>query len=919
MPSLTDILPRVLSSSRYLSRLLTAIPALGDELAAGWDHALTAEELKSFLPGPLDENSLKPALRRFKQRAYLRIATRDLAGLADLDEVTESMTLVAEIALETAQATLAPALTARYGVPRNAKGEAQQLIVVGMGKLGGRELNVSSDIDLIFVYPDDGETDGLAPSNGDAGEAAGDTGNLKRSIDNFEFFTRLGRSLINAIAEATGDGQVFRVDMRLRPNGESGPLVCSFDMLENYFITQGREWERYAWIKARPLMPKHCGERWDVWMAALESMRQLFVFRKYLDFGTINAMRGLHAQIRREVTRQDLADNVKLGPGGIREIEFIAQVFQLIRGGRDTQLQIKPTLKVLVLIVERKQLPLETALELAAAYNFLRRLEHRLQYLDDAQTHKLPDKPADQEVIARAMGFSSYPALLVELDDHRAAVAKHFAAIFADPHEANHALDGVWQASEGDAQTAELSRHGYRDAAEAAQRLGAMRSGSRYQQMPASVRERFDALVPRVIEACAKMPNPDQTLSRSLDLLDAISRRAAYLALLLQYPQALQKVAQLASASSWAAEYLKRHPILLDELLDARILDTAPDWTAFKAQLDVALEAVEPDVELQMDMLRESHHAQLFRLLAQDVSGLLALEKLADHLSELADIMLDLALKFAWRKMAKRHVDTPRFTVISYGKLGGKELGYASDLDLIFLYDDPAPAAQENYARLATRLNTWLSSQTSAGLLFETDLRLRPNGDSGLIVSSVLSFRKYQLEAAWMWEHQALTRARYSAGDREIGSAFEKIRIEILCQHRDLAELRREVLDMRRKMLDNHGGKSSWFDLKHDHGGLIDVEFIVQYLVLGYAHAHHALTGNLGNIALLRIAGELGLIPAALAETVRNAYRDYRRMQHELRLNSQPARVEPGGVAERVAAVRELWRFVFEDQGRILN
>ncbi|MCX7174032.1 MAG: bifunctional [glutamate--ammonia ligase]-adenylyl-L-tyrosine phosphorylase/[glutamate--ammonia-ligase] adenylyltransferase [Proteobacteria bacterium] len=908
MPSLTDILPRVLSGSRYLSRLLSAIPALGDELAADWDHPLTVEELRGFLPTTLDESSLKPALRRFKQRAYVRIATRDLAGLANLDEVTESMTLIAEIALETAQATLTAALTARYGVPRNVKGETQQLIVIGMGKLGGRELNVSSDIDLIFVYPEDGETDGRATAGG------GDAGRVTHSIDNFEFFTRLGRGLINAIAEATGDGQVFRVDMRLRPNGDSGPLVCSFDMLENYFITQGREWERYAWIKARPLIPNLSGPRWDERIAALETMRKLFVFRKYLDFGAIDAMRGLHAQIRREVTRQDLADNVKLGPGGIREIEFIAQVFQLIRGGRDTQLQIKPTLKVLTLLVERKQISLDAALELASAYTFLRRLEHRLQYLDDAQTHKLPDKADDQALIARAMGFSSYPALLVELDDHRAAVAKHFAAIFADPNAASHALDGVWQSSESDGQTAELSRQGYRDAAEAAQRLTAMRGGSRYQQMPASVRERFDALVPRVIEACAGTPNPDQTLSRSLDLLDAISRRAAYLALLLEYPQALQKVAQLASASSWAADYLKRHPILLDELLDARILDTAPDWTAFKTQLDLSLDAAEPDIELQMDLLREAHHAQVFRLLAQDVSGLLALEKLADHLSELADIMLHLALKFAWRKLAKRHCETPRFAVISYGKLGGKELGYASDLDLIFLYDDPAPEAQENYARLATRLNTWLSSQTPSGLLFETDLRLRPNGDSGLIVSSIDSFRKYQLEAAWIWEHQALTRARYSAGDRDIGAAFEKIRIEILCQRRDLAELRREVLTMRQKMLDNRASDNAGFDLKHDHGGLIDVEFVVQYLVLGYAHAHPALTGNLGNIALLKIAGELSLIPVALAETVRNAYRDYRRMQHELRLNSAPARVDPASVADRIAAVRELWRIVFEDQ-----
>ena len=904
MPSLTDILPRALSQSRYLARLLDANPALGDEPMSAWDRPLTSEDLRGFLPSGLTDETLKPALRRLKQRAYLHIATRDLAGLASLAEVTESMTLIAEIAVEKALSTHGAALQQRYGVPRNSKGEEQQLIVIGMGKLGGRELNVSSDIDLIFVYPEDGETDG--------GVDAAAAGRGARSISNFDYFTRLGRGLINAIAEATSDGWVFRVDMRLRPNGDSGPLVCSFDMLENYFITQGREWERYAWIKARPLNQDLAAPCKVEWLTALESIRRLFVFRKYLDFGAIDAMRGLHAQIRREVTRKDMADNVKLGPGGIREIEFIAQVFQLIRGGRDTQLQIKATQKVLSLLAERQQLSPEAVRELDTAYIFLRRLEHRLQYLDDAQTHRLPEKAEDQAIIAQAMGFAGYAALLIELDDHRATVARHFAGVFADPGKSTEVLDGVWQTSDGDAQVLELARHGYRDAAAAAQRLTTMRGGGRYQQMPATVRERFDALVPLVIEACAGTPNPDETLSRILDLLEAISRRAAYLALLLEYPQALKKVAQLASASSWAADYLRRHPILLDELLDSATSDSAPDWSAFRAQLERVLEEAEPDTEAQMDRLREAHHAKLFRLLAQDLSGQLRLEKLADYLSELADIMLELAIKYAWRKLAKRHLDTPHFAIISYGKLGGKELGYASDLDMIFLFDDAAAEAPENYARLATRINTWLSSQTSAGTLFETDLRLRPNGDSGLLVSSLESFRKYQLEAAWLWEHQALTRARFSAGDRRIGEAFELIRNEILCQKRDMAELRREVLAMRQKMFDAHAGKTALFDLKHDHGGLIDVEFIVQYLVLGHAHDHPQLTGNLGNIALLKVAADLGLIPADLAETVRNAYRDYRRMQHELRLNSAPARVEADAVGERIAAVRELWRIVFE-------
>ena len=885
MPCSTDIA----ACSRYLGRLFAARPEIAAEVAARIDDPLSAAEMRGWLArDALTEDNLKPELRRLKQRAYARVAVRDLAGRAPLGEVTETMTAIAEIAVETALAVLGAALAARYGTPRNGRGEEQRLIVLGMGKLGGRELNVSSDIDLIFVYPDDGDTDGA------------------KSISNFEFFTRLGRQLIAAIAEVTGDGQVFRVDMRLRPNGDSGPLACSFDMLENYFITQGREWERYAWIKARPLTGVHVDE--------LEKIRRPFVFRKYLDFGTINAMRDLHAQIRREVARKDMAANIKLGPGGIREIEFIAQVFQLIRGGRDAQLQIKPTVQVLSLLSERGQLGLDAAVELTAAYDFLRRLEHRLQYLDDAQTHSLPEAAADQEIVARAMGFANFEALAAELDDHRQNVSRHFEAVFADPNEANHALDNVWHCRESDSRVEELARRGYHDPAAAIERLDAMRAAPRYQQMSEATRGRFDALVPRVIEAAATTPAPDAALSRILDLLEAVSRRAAYLALLLQYPLALQQVAKIAGGSSWAAAYLRQHPVLLDELLDARILDVAPDWAAFRAQLVAQLDAAEPDTERQMDLMREAHHAQVFRLLAQDIAGLLTVERLADHLSELADIMLDLAIRYAWKKLLKKHCApdaAPRFAIVSYGKLGGKELGYASDLDLIFLFDDPDPDAAATYAKLATRINTWLSSQTSAGQLFETDLRLRPNGDSGLMVVSLESFRQYQLESAWVWEHQALTRARFSAGDPAIGAGFEKVRCEILCKGRDLASLREEVLAMRQKMYDAHAGKHELFDLKHDPGGIIDVEFMVQYLVLGHAAGHYELTANKGNIALLKIAAEAGLIPAGLADQVRDAYREYRRLQHGLRLNNLPARVEAGPIAERIEAVRTLWNHVF--------
>ena len=870
--------------SRYLARLIQAHPELQAEFDAG--GALDAATLQDWLAAtPLTEDSLKPALRRLKQRALARIAGRDLAGKADLAEVVESMSLVADVAVAAALEVTETTLVARYGAPRNARGERQQLIVVGMGKLGGRELNVSSDIDLIFVYPEDGDTDGGRP------------------VSNFEFFTRLGKGLIGALAEITGDGQVFRVDMRLRPNGDSGPLVCSFDMLENYFVTQGREWERYAWIKARPLT----GGQWE----GLEAIRRPFVFRKYLDFGTINAMRDLHAQIRREVAKKDMANNVKLGPGGIREIEFIAQVFQLIRGGRDRALQVKPTLEVLKLLVDKGQLELDAVVELSSAYRFLRRLEHRLQYLDDAQTHMLPENADDQLRVAQAMGFANYEALLMELDDHRQTVTRHFEAVFADPNERNHTLDPVWAQADGHAD--ELVKLGFGEAAPLCARLAAIRAGSRYQQMSEQAKGRFDALVPRVIQAAAAAANPDATLSRMLDLLEAIGRRSAYLALLLQYPQALDQVARIAGASSWAADYLLKHPVLLDELLDPRLLQMAPDWPAFRQQLAEQTDALEPDTEQQMDALREAHHAQVFRLVAQDIAGLLTVEKLSDHLSELADTLVDRTIALAWRKLLTKHREAPAFAVIGYGKLGGKELGYASDLDLVYLFDDPAPDAAAVYAKLGTRLNTWLSSRTSAGILFETDLRLRPNGDAGLVVSSLAAFRQYQLENAWVWEHQALTRARFVAGDAAIGAAFEQIRCEILCQPRDRQQLRAEVLAMRQKMHGSLGtkGVSDVFDLKHDFGGLVDVEFIVQFLILAHAHAHPQLTGNLGNIALLRIAAECGLIPADLAEAARDAYREYRRLQHLRRLNNLDSRIDAAPHATRIAAVRRLWSLVF--------
>ncbi|HMX68564.1 MAG TPA: bifunctional [glutamate--ammonia ligase]-adenylyl-L-tyrosine phosphorylase/[glutamate--ammonia-ligase] adenylyltransferase [Accumulibacter sp.] len=898
---LTAPWPTAQAHSRFLRNLLAARPEVADWLVDKVGQPVTAEQMEAFLAdqAPHSDETLKRSLRRLRQRVMALLIVRDLGGAADLGEVVECMTQLADVTTNFALDFFHRQLAELFGQPLDSRGEPERLLVIGMGKLGGRELNVSSDVDYIFVYPEEGQT-------------AGGSG---RRIDNYEFFHRLGKRLIAALGDLTEDGQVFRVDMRLRPNGDSGPLVGSLGSLENYFIAQGREWERYAWIKARVM---NSGDNLQAeWVQALQAIARPFVFRKYLDFGAINAMRELHGQIRREVMRKDMAEHIKLGPGGIREIEFIAQVFQLIRGGRDPALQVRPTLQVLALLAERRLLSAESESALAAAYVFLRRLEHRLQYVNDAQTHRLPSADEEREQIAHSLAFADWPALLDILDAHRAIVARHFEQVFSEPEEGRHALATLWDGSASPDEALErLSTLGFRQPQALLARLRSFRDSARYLQLPASNRERLDALGPRVFEAAAGTGTPDASWLRTLDFLETISRRGAYLALLQQYPPALNKLAELIGSSSWAADYLTRHPILLDELLDSRIFDVRTDWHEFRRELLARLAQAEDDTEREMDILRETHHAQVFHFLAQDIAGMHTVEHLADRLSELADLMVQTTLDLCWRRLRQRHPrpsEPPRFAVIAYGKLGGKELGFASDLDLVYLHDDPTPDVGEIYARLGQRMSTWMSAQTPAGMLFEVDLRLRPNGDAGMLVCPVSAFRDYQLQHAWVWEHQALTRARFCAGDPAVGEAFEAIRVEILRQPRDLATLRDEVLAMRRRMLEQHASRGGEdFDIKHDRGGLIDVEFIVQYLVLGHAHAHPRLCGNLGNIALLGIAAELGLIPGELAEPVRNAYREFRRLQHALRLNAgRRARVERASVSRRIDAVGALWRQVF--------
>jgi glutamate-ammonia-ligase adenylyltransferase len=885
-----EIIRGATRQSRFLQRMLDSRPWLAGCLTDGLGQPLDRDDMCAMIARLGDDEAhLRSTLRQLRTRTLCHLIVRDLAGMADLTEVTETMTVLAEVAVRHAHDVLRTSLLKRYGAPRSSSFDEQEMLIIGMGKLGGRELNVSSDIDLIFLYSEDGSTAG------------------PKVIDNFEFFERLGKQIIAALAEITEHGQVFRVDMRLRPNGDSGPLVASFDMLENYFFTQGREWERYAWIKARTIV----GERTE----ELQAISRPFVFRKYLDFGAINAMRDLHTQIQREVVQRERANNIKLGPGGIREIEFIAQAFQLIRGGRDPALQGRPTLQALDRIKARNILQPGVTEELSNAYVFLRRLEHRLQYLDDNQTHDLPENEADQNLIVETMGFDGYTAFLEELNRHRATVSRHFEAIFSEPdapEDEPRQLATIWQnAADTTGTAAALAELGYRNPQTAAARLAATRAGARYNQLPDNILSRFDALVPRMIAAAISTPEPGDTLTCCLELLDSIARRGTYLALLQQYPQALRRLVDLVGASRWAAQYLSRHPILLDDLLGARDLTVSPDWTQFKREFAAELEAIEPDMEQQMDLMREQHHTQVFRLLVQDIAGAFTVEKLADHLSILADIMVSLTIPLCWQKIKARHRVEPRFAVIGYGKLGGKELGYATDLDLVFLYDDEHSEAGELYARLAQRVSGWLSSRTSAGILFETDLRLRPNGESGLVACSLDTFQKYQFESAWVWEHQALTRARFVAGDAALGEKFERIREDILRLPRDRQTLRTEVISMRDKMSATHAGKSPLFDLKHDSGGLVDVEFLIQYLLLGHAHEHAELTHNLGNIALLGIAANLGLIPADLASACANSYRELRQHQHYQRLNDRPSRIPQSDAAALREPVQALWREVF--------
>jgi glutamate-ammonia-ligase adenylyltransferase len=896
----------VVNSSRFLQRWLAAKPTHAPALEHLAELSLDQLDFGQLLNQQQQNNvSLPAAMRRLRNLLVATIIRRDLSKKAFLDDVLAAISGFAEFAIRSHLDDLYQQLCIKHGIPTGEEsGQAQHMIVIGMGKLGGAELNVSSDIDLIFIYPEEGET---VTTEAD-----------QRPLSNHEFFIRLGKKLIADLSEVTDDGFTFRVDMALRPNGGSGPLAASFSMLENYLMVQGREWERYAWVKARAVT----GRSEDI--ATLDAIVRPFVYRRYLDFGAIDALRSMHAQIRAEVIRQETRHpertvNVKLGRGGIREIEFLAQVFQLIRGGRDPELRDRSTRKTLRTLSEKKLFPASTIEQLFDDYVFLRNIEHRVQYLDDAQTHVLPSSAEDQLIIANMAGFTDVAVMMAELDQRRARVAAQFDIIFVEKNS-SQSLDSssnltvsfpIFDDIDSETLSTYLTSIGFDEPAHSAKNLLESWNSIRIRSLSEQRRAQLHALMSTALPIIAEQTESHTlTLYRLLDFFETIARRSAYLSLLTEYPHTLVRLIRIMAASEWAAKYLTRHPVLLDELLDDESLQAEPDWKEFSIECRRQVDAFAGDTERQMDVLREQHHAQLFRLLAKDIDGLLSIERLADYLSALADVLIEIVLETIWKNLPTQHRSDPQFAVIAYGKLGGKELGYASDLDIIFLYDDDDPEAPALYARLAQRFITWMTSHTSAGILFDVDIALRPDGASGLLVSSFTAFEKYQRESAWIWEHQALTRARFCAGDVAIGARFETLRANLLKMPRDKIELTREVLSMRQRMHDAHPNQSGLFDLKHDSGGMIDIEFIVQYLILNYAVQYPQLTADIGNIALLKLLGQLRLIDVSLAETTADAYRDFRKLQHQLRLKgADKARVELTLPMESQRnAVNQLWR-----------
>ena len=911
----TSAPPAAADHSRFVQRIRRRYAAELALLPPGLPDAATISALVQQLHA--GGRALASALRVARQLVVERLAVLDVEQAAPLAHITQAMTALAETTLEIALAAARAEQDARCGAPRDAQGRVIDFWIIGMGKLGARELNVSSDIDLIYVYEDDGQTDGAL------------------AMSAHEYFSNVAKRLYALIGDTTDDGFVFRVDLALRPNGNSGPPVVSMGMLEEYFQVQGREWERFAWLKSRVVAPRAAVASGRA--LPLRSLVTAFVYRRYLDYGIFESLRQLHRKIREEAQRRaagrpERANDVKLSRGGIREIEFIVQLLLVVRGGQFPEIRTRSTLRSLQKLAARGLMKAETAARLDQAYVFLRQVEHRIQYLDDQQTHLLPTNDADLAWIARSLGLCDAKAaalsqaggLLDRLCEVRELVANEFDTLLHDGQDGGGARHGNGckhcgpgaQPIDSDSLLDKLPPG-------LAARIGVWRDHPRVAALREEAKLRLGRLLQRT-GAC--VDNGDCTEAaalRFIDWLEPLLRRDSYLALLAERPEVLRRLLRLLGLARWPMQYLMRHPGVIDELSDERLLHERFDPAEYTAGLDdrhrAWARAGEDNEDALLDTLRHAHHAEVFRTLVRDVEGLVSVEQVADDLSALADATLDCTLRWAWPRLRQHHRPVPNFAVIAYGKLGGKELGYGSDLDVVFLYDDadePDPdRAQEVYGHFVRKLITWLTLRTAAGELFDIDTALRPNGNSGLLVTSVRSFERYQVgrggNTAWTWEHQALTRARFCAGSPALAARFDAVRRQVLAAGRDPVALRREVLEMREKVRAARPVKAGRYDVKHSAGGMMDAEFAVQYLVLAHGQHHPALLDNAGNIALLQRAEAAGLLSAGVGEAAANAYRELRRAQHAARLDERPTQVDPDSMASERNAVLALWRAVF--------